>query len=257
VGDRLLLTDSHCHLNFTQLLPYLDGIDSSCDKRGVRRFIVPATRQDDWSKLQDLASKHSGIYFSLGCHPLFEHHEQDRALSCLSALLAQDNSSLVAVGEVGLDYRLPNRKEQMGLFHAQALLAREFEKPLIVHSVRAHSDVLRTLKSVGVSKAVVHAFSGSYEEAMQFVDQGYYLGVGSVLLRSKGKTLKALARVPIDSLVLETDSPDMYLPTSYTQIGTPIDVVAIARALADLRGLELAHLARQTERNVDALFGFC
>lgn len=250
----MLFSDTHCHLNFKELGPYLDGVLSSSAAKGVHRFIIPGTCSRSWREILDLSLNFPSVFPALGLHPAFEHASYSDDLECLERQFSDNDGGIIAVGEAGLDRRCAGFQQQIEIFEAQAYIAKKFQKPLIVHSVKAHADVCAVIKSTGVCSGVVHAFSGSYEEAMNFIGLGFKLGVGSVIMRTKGKTAKALAKVPLESLVLETDSPDMYLPSSYSRIGTPIDVVAIAQKVAELRGVSLEEVAEVLETNVNRLF---
>ncbi|HEY0892744.1 MAG TPA: TatD family hydrolase, partial [Cellvibrio sp.] len=135
-------------------------------------------------------------------------------------------------------------------------VANQLHKPLIIHCVRAHNELIALLKK---SKAqvggVIHAFSGSYEVAQQYVDLGFYLGIGGTITYERAqKTRAAAAKIPLECLVLETDAPDMPLYGKQGQRNSPVNIPQIAQVLADLRGIAIDEIAAATSRNAMRLF---
>lgn len=252
---RRVFTDTHCHLDshvFKECLPFVLG---SARAKGVERFIVPSVSRDAWGAVLALSKNIGGVTFALGLHPVFLAQHRLQHLVELERLLALSSESCVAVGEIGLDARIGELDSQHEYFSEQLSIAVRFDLPVIVHSVRSHAAVLKALKFGGNSRGVIHAFSGSYAEAKAFVDQGFYLGIGSVICRSRaGKTYEAIRKLPVDALLLETDSPDMYLPTSPSKLGSPLDIIQIYSRLCEIKELNREELSFQIECNVDSLF---
>lgn len=247
------LCDTHCHLDMEPLSSCLPFVLASSKARGVGRFIVPGVLAAGWSRVESLSQQYSEIYYALGLHPAFvaQHHVDDVRL--LADKLSRRHEKCVALGEVGLDRRCQDEAMQEKLFVLQLELAQELALPVILHSVGRHQRVLELLKAFSGVQGVVHAFSGSKEQAKQFVDLGFRLGAGSLILRSS-KTRQAFKAVPLSAILLETDAPDMYLPSSLSRCGSPIDLLVILRELAVLRGVDVDQAARVFQENCENLF---
>jgi TatD DNase family protein len=163
-----------------------------------------------------------------------------------------------AIGETGLDELITTPRsflETLLIWHLQ--LAIEFNKPVILHSVRAHHYLLPILREYRPSHGgVIHAFSGSYETAKQYWDLGFYLGIGGTITYDRAaKTRAAVQRMPLESILLETDAPDMPLQGFQGQRNSPEKVIEVAQCLAELCGQAFEQVAQQTFSNTTQLFG--
>lgn len=261
----LSYTDSHCHLDFPAFGSDLEALIEACNRVGVRRFIVPAI---DWHSLQSasaLADRFPGRVFpAVGLHPCFM--ESAGPVDEKRLLRAAEGAEWIAVGETGLDGRFPETaKLQAEWFDLHLSIAAQLSLPVIVHAVRAHQKILAHIKRYSGVRLVVHAFSGSYEQAKAYIDRGAFLGVGGVIARPTAhKTRDALARVPLEHLLLETDSPDMAPRWSNCSSrdgaarkgyrNTPLSIPSIARRLADIRKVSLEALAVHCEQNAGLAF---
>jgi TatD DNase family protein len=171
------------------------------------------------------------------------------------------SGAIAAIGEIGLDFhpaRLARtaRATQEAWFDAQLQLAAEFERPVVIHSVKAHDRVAFYLKRYPSVRGVIHAFKGPPEQARVFVDKGWMLGCGSLIVRSS-KTLAAFAAIPLEAIVLETDAPDMRWPDSTeTPMNPLLDWWLTAERLAAARQMPVDELARITCDNAQRLFGW-
>lgn len=259
-----MLTDTHCHLDFP---PFGDPAErrallDRAGQLGVRRFIVPAVRAASWQGLLEWQAQEPRVQIALGLHPYFvaEHSESD--ISQLRTLLARHRERVVAVGEAGLDQALsePDYPRQLQLFEQQLILACEFDLPLILHVRKAHPDALRLLKQYQLPRGgVLHGFSGSFELAQSYIGLGFKLGIGGTITYPRAaKTRRTAARLPADSLLLETDSPDMPLYGYQGQRNSPERLPQVLATLAELRQElhpeRLSELARQLEQNCCQLF---
>ena len=248
------LTDSHCHLADAAFSADRPAVQHAASAAGVGRLIVPATHSGDWQAVCTLVSEH--IHCALGIHPWWANSYSDGLLHQLDQTLATQRRLLV--GEIGLDYLhgQPDeaaRRQQQICLAAQLELAKQHHRPVLLHNLYATHDLLRLLAHSGVRSGIVHAFSGSLEEAHAFIRLGFLIGIGSLLLHPNAKKAqRAAAELPLDSLVLETDSPFM-LPG---QRNTPANILPIARRVAELRNIPLQHVARMTEHNIDRLLAF-
>jgi TatD DNase family protein len=213
-----------------------------------------------------LAHRH-GLAYALGIHPLYVDQADDDAPDRLRDALAAHRADprLVAVGEIGLDHFVPglDRVRQTTFYAAQLELAREFDLPVILHVRRSADDLLKQLRRIRVSGGIAHAFNGSRQQAMAFVDLGFKLGFGGTLTFERALQIRALAQtLPLEALVLETDAPDipphwLYRTAAERAAGAtsrnePAELPRIAAELAGLRGLALDDLARATCANAQA-----
>lgn len=255
------MIDSHCHLDFPEFDPDRDDIIARCRRSGVRAIIVPGVAQSQWSKAQALSESHDGIFFAAGIHPWWVSQldePSNLSTSILDALKQTlEHKKCIAVGECGLEGASDVPMEsQQAVFQKHLFIAQQVDKPLIIHSVKAHHLVQAALKKHELKAGgVIHAFSGSYEVAIDYISRGFMLGVGGVIMYDRAKkTRDAIGRIPLESIVLETDAPDMPLAGKQGQRNSPVYIPAIAEALANLRGESVEHIAQQTTKNVRNLF---
>lgn len=252
------LIDAHCHFDF----PRFDGVrDQELDRarrEGVKALVIPGVRRRDWGRVQALAAPERGLWYCLGIHPWYveEHDPQD--LQLLESTLVAAPRGCVGLGECGLDALKGDLAVQLEWFRAQVGIASRTGLPLVIHSVKAHDQVHGTLRSLNWSgRALVHGFSGSYQQAKKLVDLGCYIGVGGVITHDRAhKTRNTVARLPLEALVLETDAPDMAPEGIARGMNSPAYVPLIMRALADLRGELPEQLAPILLRNACALYGW-
>ena len=245
-----MFTDSHCHLADSTLASHLPEVLADARKNQVHRFIVPAAEAQEWPAVLALAA--TDIHPALGIHPWFADKAAFNRLPELETYLQQHPELLI--GEIGLDYKQclseNGRELQRRLLSQQLELACRYQRPVILHNLQSSADLLALLKQHQIHRGIVHAFSGSLEEAHAFIRQGLLIGIGSLLLNPNAKkACRAAAELPLTSIVFETDSPFM-LPDKGN---TPANLFKIANIVAELRGIELAELAAQTEQNIDKL----
>lgn len=250
-----MLTDTHVHLAEPPLYGRLHAVVKEAAEHGVRRFVVPSVRPADWPLAAEL-ERHSSIRAAFGIHPWFAAEHGDDAFDGLETLLHRHPKALI--GETGLDYRRAlsagERIAQQGLLLRHIRLATHFRRPLILHNVAAGSDLLRLLKQENFRcGGFSHAFSGSLEEAREWIKLGFKIGIGSLLFNPNAKKARrAAAELPLESIVLETDSPFMLRDTA----NTPANIRRIAEIAAGLRGIGLESLSVQTERNAAEILDF-
>lgn len=248
-----MFTDTHCHLTAPELAFRLPEILSGAAHAGITRFIAPSAQAADWPQAIQLTALPSVRAVGLGIHPWFapppaRHTEQ---LHRLDRLLAQHPQALV--GEIGLDFHPKHRsshppEQQTALFRAQLDLARRHRRPIILHNLKATAAVDRCLRDTAFTHGgFAHAFSGSLHEAETLIRHGFCIGIGTLLLNPNAKKVRhAAAVLPLHHLVLETDSP--YMRSGNTN--TPAALAAVARTLAELRGIGLDELAAQSEHTI-------
>ena len=251
------LIDTHCHLDFPVFDPDRAALLAECRQLGVSEYIIPAVGEENWGRVMALAAEHDGISYALGVHPWYVGGQTPAVLTRLQRLLAERPRGLVAVGECGLDLRSQVPQEgQVEAFEAQVRLAMAHELPLIVHSVRANDTVARILRRFKPAQGgVIHAFSGSLQQAEAFWQLGFRLGIGGVISYERAnKTREAVRAMPLEALLLETDAPDMPLQGRQGETNTPASLPEIAALLAQLRQQPLADVISVLHESTQKLF---
>ncbi|WP_301912246.1 TatD family hydrolase [Neisseria viridiae] len=252
-------TDTHCHLADPALRENLPHVLTAAREAGVGRFIVPATCPQDWQDVADLAempSEHGQIRIALGIHPWFSGGIAEQDFTGLEAVLARYPRAWV--GEIGLDFydktQTPQQRErQIQVFSRQLAIAQTLRCRVIIHNLKATADIAAAVKQAGFTQGgIVHAFSGSAEEARVLTKLGFKIGIGSLLLNPNARKIRETLKTLNDTdFVLETDSPFMLKK----EINTPANIPGIAKIAAEIRGTCVEKIAKVTERNADALLG--
>lgn len=258
-GIEMNFTDTHCHLADAALRENLPHILTAARKVGVKRFIVPATCPQDWqsvAELSEMPSEHGQIRIALGIHPWFSDGIAERDCVRLEAMLARYPQAWV--GEIGLDFydktqTPPQRERQIQVFSRQLAIAQTLRRRVIIHNLKATADIAAAVKQTGFAQGgIVHAFSGSAEEAHVLTKLGFKIGIGSLLLNPNARKVRDTLKALNDGdFVLETDSPFMLKK----EINTPANIPGIAKIAAEIRGTCVEEIAKVTERNADALLG--
>jgi TatD DNase family protein len=257
-----VLVDSHCHLDASELDRDREAVIRRAREAGVERQIVPAIDAAGWPKLRDICAADPGLYPAYGLHPMFLSSHREEHLTELHDWIAREQP--VAIGECGLDFFVEglDAEIQQHFFDGQLVLARDFDLPVIVHARRAVDAVIAAIKRVGGSgsprrlRGVVHSFSGSIEQARQLWDLGFLIGLGGPVTYDRAKRLHRLVvQMPLDRLLLETDSPDQPDSEIRGQRNEPGRLPFICETIARLRDEEPAAIAAATTRNAERLFG--
>jgi len=262
--------DSHCHLDAAEFDADRQAVRDSARSAGVGLCVLPAVEAANFDAVRLLAHTHGDVY-ALGIHPLYTPQAQAQDLQTLDQQLHfhRSDKRLVAVGEIGLDGWVPglDMATQQRFYTAQLQLARLHRLPVILHVRRSADLLLKGLRQTPVQGGIAHAFNGSFQQAHQFIDLGFKLGFGGALTYERALQLRRLAtELPLEALVLETDSPDipphwLYVTAAQRKAGvaqgrnTPDQLPRIAQLLADLRGVSLEEVQWVTTRNVRQALG--
>jgi TatD DNase family protein len=249
------LFDSHCHFDF----PVFDSSRkkqwSECNEQGVSQLLIPGVEPKQWSVARDISMTHQGIVMAAGLHPWWISSAELPLVEEWQNALSY--SSCVAIGECGLDacIDVPMR-QQVVIFERHLQLAMDYDMPLIIHVRQAHNELVRLLKRYRPAKAgVIHGFSGSLELAKTYWKMGFRLGIGGVITYPRAKKTRAVvAGMPLSSLLLETDAPDMPLQGFQGEENHPLRLLDVANTVATLRGEPLADIAAATTENTLRLF---
>ncbi|GLP98082.1 TatD family hydrolase [Paraferrimonas sedimenticola] len=253
-----MFVDSHCHLNRLKNAPDRDSVAKLLEgarSRGVNHFLCVSVCQSEFESMKDMVAGLEGVSLSAGVHPL----DVDDGLDI--ELLRQQASAanVVAIGETGLDYYYSkdSKDTQQEYFTAQIGLAVELDKPVIVHTRDAREDTIQLLKDGGVEQCggVLHCFTENWEMAKAALDLGMYISMSGIVSFKNAKELQAVAKqIPLDRLLIETDSPYLAPVPHRGKENQPAFVADLAQFLADLRGERLEALAQQTTANYFNLF---
>lgn len=244
------LIDSHCHLDVAAFDADRQAVLASAHDNGVTGIVMPGIQATGWQALQALCMDETGLYPALGLHPVFLDQHQPADLQLLEAAIAAQ--SPVAIGEIGLDFYIDglDHERQQQLFESQLAIASAAGLPVILHVRKAHDQVLATLRRIPVRGGICHAFNGSLQQASQYSDLGFRLGFGGMLTFERSTRLRVLAKaLPLDSIVLETDAPDMTVSQHQGERNSPEYLPYCLAALAEVRDETPEEVARATTAN--------
>jgi TatD DNase family protein len=252
--------DSHCHINFPELAARLPEIFSKMTENQVTHALCVSVDLPDFPQVLELAEKYPHVYASVGVHPDYESTPEP---SVEELVRLSQHPKIVAIGETGLDYyRLEGDLEwQRERFRTHIRASRATGKPLIIHTRAASDDTIRIMREEGAGTdaggagGVMHCFTESLEVAQAAIEMGFYISFSGIVTFKSAKELQAVAlAVPLDHMLIETDSP--YLaPVPYRgKMNEPGLVRHVAEFLAGLKGLPLDQVAQQTTGNFFNLF---
>lgn len=245
------LVDTHCHLDIDRHFPDYESVIECAGQVGVSDFVMAGVVRSGWPRMVRLARSHRQLHAAPGLHPMYLRYHQGSDLDELRVLAGDE--SCVAIGEVGLDYFVQDldRNAQQELFEAQIDIASEFSLPLLLHVRKAHDQVLATLRRKRFKHGgIVHAFSGSYQQACHFIKLGFALGIcGTVTYDRAQKIRRVATKLPLTSLVLETDAPDLPPVGHHGEDNSPEYLPEILKCLAELRSESKLEIAEQTTLN--------
>ena len=258
--DRLLsLVDTHAHLDNDQFKDDLDQVLKNADEAGIKQILTIGCDLKSSAKSVDLASRYSCIHAAVGIHPHDAQEATPEGLTEIEALLS--STKVVALGEIGLDFYRNHspHDQQREAFRLQIRLARQYNKPIIVHDRDAHTEILQILREEGADQCggVLHCFSGDLEMARACIELGFYLSFTGNITYPKNEELReVVAGIPIDRILIETDSPYLSPLPFRGKRNEPAYVKLTAEKIAEIKGLSLEDVSRITNRNVFDLFGF-
>ncbi len=254
----MTLIDSHCHLNYDGLRERQDEVLDAARARGVAGFLNISTRQREWSDVIGVAERHADVWASVGVHP----HEADAHPDLGAVALAEgaEHPRVVAIGECGLDYYYDksDRAAQRERFEAHIDAARQTGLPLIIHTRDAEDDTAEILQAAvraGGVTGVLHCFTGSAELARKGLDIGFLVSLSGIVTFKNARDLQATAKaIPLDRLLVETDSPFLAPVPNRGKVCEPAFVADTAAFVAELRGDDPDELAAATTANFFRLF---
>lgn len=248
MGDFMLI-DSHCHLVNEDY--DIDDVIENAKNNGVKYLIVSGSEKEDNILNMELLNKYDNIFLSVGYHPSMASSVTEDDYNFLEKCLMNDK--VVAIGEIGLDYHYgkEDMDKQKELFRRQLDLAKKHNKPVVIHTRDAFLDTYNILREYNLS-GVIHCFSGSLEVAKQYLDLGYYLGIGGVITFKNSKLKEVIKEIGINKVVFETDSP--YLSPLRGKKNEPSNVKLVCEFVSDLLGFSFDEVAKVTSNNSITLF---
>jgi len=248
------LFDTHCHIDFDDFNHDRANVIKDAVEQGVKQILVPAVSQKSWLKTINICQQYSTCDLALGLHPIFIEHHQPQHLIELDQLIEQYKP--VAVGEIGLDYYRKDldKTKQLLFFTKQLIIANKHNLPVIIHNRKAHDDCLSLLKEHRISRGIIHAFNGSIQQAQHYIENGFLLGFGGMLTFERSRKLRELAKqIPLTSIVLETDAPDMTVKQFKGQRNSPAYILYILEALSEIKMMPVDKVAQITTNNANTL----
>lgn len=251
-----MLIDTHCHLDAAEFDADRDNIAVKALQQGVSCVVIPTVGRHNFDAVIALCYQYKHCVYALGIHPMLVNDASVDNIETLKDYVQKYQP--VAIGEIGLDYFVVNAKSdpdhiarQTYFFIEQLKMARQYDLPVILHVRHAVDDVLKYLRRHQVKGGIAHAFNGSLQQAEQFIALGFKLGFGGAMTYSRALRIRALAaKLPLESIVLETDAPDM--PPEWVGSkgrNSPLELAKIAQVLADLRQVNVAQVLDITSAN--------
>ncbi|MBE9546047.1 MAG: TatD family hydrolase [Proteobacteria bacterium] len=252
-----MFIDSHAHLEMRAFDRDRDEVITRAKEAGVDYIVTIGTTLSDCEKAISIANKYKSVYAAVGIHPHEVKNINDLTYESLKEMAKAEK--VVAYGEIGLDFfrNLSPRDVQIRRFGEQLELAGEIGLPVIIHDREAHAETLKMLKGwKGSRRGIVHCFSGDYEMAKKCIDMGFYISIPGTITYKKSDVLRKVVRkIPIESMLVETDSPFLSPEPRRGKRNEPAYVVYTARRVAEIKGLPLEEVGRITSENTKNVFG--
>jgi TatD DNase family protein len=251
------IIDTHAHLDFDDYKDNIDGIIENAKNEGVEKILIPGVTLEDIPRIISLIEKYDNLFGAVAIHPSEAKDWNDDSYEKLKQYA--QNNKIVAIGETGLDYYWDKSfvDIQKQVFKKHIRLAKELNKPIIVHDRDAHEDTLSILKEENASSVgvVMHCFSGSAEFALQCVKEGFYIALGGPVTFKNAKKPKEVAKaIPIEKLLLETDSPFLTPHPFRGKLNDPSKIRLVAEEIAELKNINIEELGEITSKNAEMLF---
>jgi len=247
-----MLIDSHAHLEMPEFKRDLEAVIQRAKQSGVEYIFTVGTEKKDWTRALEIANSHPSLYAILGVHPHNAKEIDDQTYPTLRELCRE--KKVKAYGEIGLDFfrNLSPREVQLKRFREQIALAKELRLPIVVHDREAHPETLEILKSEKAEECggIIHCFSGDYEMAKVCMDMGFYISVpGSITFKNAENLRGVVKRIPIESLLIETDAPFLTPEPFRGKRNEPSYVRYTAEKVAELKKISFEKVAEATTAN--------
>ena len=252
-----MIIDTHAHYDDEQFDADRESLLAQMQDAGIGLIVNAGSTVPSWDKIIKLTEEYPFLYGAIGVHPDEVGALDEEQFARMSALL--DQEKIIALGEIGLDYYWDNESHdlQKKWFIRQLELAREKNMPVIIHSREAAADTMEIMKQYAAGmRAVIHCYSYSAEMAKEYVKMGYSIGVGGVVTFKNAKKLKQVVQeIPLSSIVLETDCPYLAPVPDRGKRNCSLYLPYVAEQIAELKGVTVEEVKRQTEINSRELYG--
>ena len=263
----MTLTDAHCHLQDPRLRPHLQELLAACRARGIRRWMLNGTSEDDWDVVEELAQREEGIVPCFGLHPWWQNRRTPEWERKLEVLLRTHPKS--AIGETGLDLWMSGHdiKDQRRVLAFHLELSRKLDRPLSVHCLRAWRELEQCFVETPPSDRgfLLHSFAAPRDRIPFWVERGAYFSFSPAFLHPRRQAVReSFKSIPLDRLLIETDAPDMGPPAELAllrledgeprALNHPVNLLLSLKTLAEDRGIPCGQMAGHLEANVERLF---
>ena len=252
MDKKFKIIDSHAHYDDESFDADREEVLKQITDNGVIGILNCAASYDSLKTTDELTKKHDYIYGALGIHPENANEMKEDTVEELKKYISE-NSKIVAIGEIGLDYyweENPPREVQMEIFRKQMNLARELDLPVVIHDRDAHQDTLEIIKEFPEVTGVVHCFSGSVEFAKECIKLGYYIGfTGVVTFKNAKKVVEVAKEIPLDRMLVETDCPYMAPEPNRGKRNKSDYIEYIIKKIAEIREIDPYEANLQFNKN--------
>ncbi|MET0026928.1 MAG: TatD family hydrolase [Candidatus Thiodiazotropha sp.] len=255
MGVHPRLIDAHSHFDDASFDADREQALQRAHDSGVREQVIPAVIAAWWPRIRELCRDYPGLYPSYGLHPMYLSDHRESHLEALREWIEREQP--VAIGECGLDFYIPDPQPELQQFYfeGQLSLARQYDLPLIIHARRSVEEVINTLRRYPGVRGMLHSFSGSEQQALRLIDLGFYLSFGGPVTYPRAQRMHRLVqRLPLTSLMLETDSPDQPNCNHRGERNEPARLTEVLEQVSTLRSEPPEEVAEQTRRNTYRLF---
>ena len=245
-----MIIDSHCHLDFSDFDSDRSQVLQRAEQANIKKIIIPGVIKKTWNKIKQCCEEHPQLYPCYGLHPYFIDQHTPQDLNDLKEWVSLNKT--IAIGECGLDYFLKslNKEKQLFYFSHQLDLALELRLPVIIHARKSTEDIIKSIKSRHGLQGMIHSYSGSYEQAKQLIDLGFYLSFGGPVTYEKSTRLHQLIqKLPLESILVETDSPDQPTSQADNTRNEPACITHVIESIAKLRKDSIENIINQTTTN--------
>ncbi|AKM82049.1 TPA: TatD family deoxyribonuclease [Candidatus Berkelbacteria bacterium] len=252
-----MFIDTHAHLNFKAFNSDYASAILRAEKEGVKKFILPASNLETSQKAVQIAKENKNVFAAVGLHPIHVKDENfDELLEEYKKLA--ENKKVVAIGETGMDYYYDRGTSELQkeVLEKHIKLAKFVNKPLIIHCRDAYEDLLSVLISENnLPKAVMHCYLGTWDYAKILLEMGFYFSFTGIITFTKDQNvLKAVENIPLDRMMIETDSPWLTPESHRGERNEPAFVIEVAKKIAELKKIPLSEVETQTTKNAEEFF---
>ena len=254
--------DTHCHLDAREYGGASLDVARQAQEQGVSMIVIPAIDRHNLDIVAGLGAQAPNACYGLGIHPICVPKSTDEDLAALRAKVeaSMADPRFVAIGEIGLDFFIPElaepamREKQVHFLREQLRIARDFNLPVLTHVRKSQDQVLKHVRQITPNGGIAHAFNGSFQQAQGYIDVGFKLGFGGNMTFTRALQIRRLAaELPLSSIVLETDAPDISPAWVHPGVNTPQQIPRIGAVLAGLRGIGVQEVRAATGANARAI----